>query len=434
MPAPPDGGRLRQRLKVLSLCALALLAPAGPAAAGWLDLDAECREGRHSLNGEAVYRICMPRFWNGDLVVYAHGYVSPLEPVGIPEDQLNIGGTSIEETFTRLGYAFAVTSYAHNGLAIAQGVADVTDLVRVFAAQEGEPSRVYIVGVSEGGAVATLAVERDPLTFSGGLAACGPIGWFLGQINYQVQFRVLFDYFFPGILPPSPVAVPQSVIDNWPAYEAVVRWVVTDPARYGPMVQLFRLAGVPVDVNDPEAVSDVAAHLLKVNVLGSNDAVVRLGGQPFDNTTAWYQGSDDDARLNALVQRFAADPAALQTIASFYETSGYLQRPLVTLHTTADPVVPYGHIDAYTKAVQLGSQDHLRSLAVERFGHCAFSEAEAVYAFSVLVRDVTGGPLADAEMALATPTARADYRALQRGGGTKPKSSPAPRPAAPSLP
>lgn len=44
----------------------------------------------------AVYRICMPTFppWNGDLVVYAHGYVSPTEPVGIPEDQMTLAPRS----------------------------------------------------------------------------------------------------------------------------------------------------------------------------------------------------------------------------------------------------------------------------------------------------------------------------------------------------
>ena len=289
-----DGSVRQWLLTALLVCAITALAPTGTARAGLLDPD--CREGNHSLHGRAVYRICVPLFWNGDLVVYAHGYVSPFKPVGLPRDQLSLGGRSVEDIFTRLGYAFAVTSYAHNGLAVAQGVADVVDLVGIFAALEGDPSRVYLVGVSEGGAVATLAVERHPETFDGALAACAPIGSFWGQIGYQGSFRVLFDYFFPGVLPPSPVAVPRKLIDNWRVYEAVVRAAVTDPNRYPQIVQLFRVAGVPVDVNDPQAVSDTTALLLWFNALGTNDAVLRLGGQPFDNTAVWYQGSDDDAR------------------------------------------------------------------------------------------------------------------------------------------
>ena len=55
----------------------------------------------------AVYRICMPIFppWNSDLVVFAHGYVSPTEPVGIPEDQMTLpGGITLASIANSLGY------------------------------------------------------------------------------------------------------------------------------------------------------------------------------------------------------------------------------------------------------------------------------------------------------------------------------------------
>ena len=167
------------------ICSLAAFAPS-PAPAALFDAD--CHEGHHSLQGQAVYRICMPRIWNGDLVVYAHGYVPPFAPIAIPEEPLSLDGMSLADIFTGLGYAFAVTSYAQTGLAVAQGVADVVDLVRVFETTEGDPSRVYLVGLSEGGAVATLGLERYPLTFDGGLAACGPIG-FLRADHLHRHFR-----------------------------------------------------------------------------------------------------------------------------------------------------------------------------------------------------------------------------------------------------
>lgn len=48
-----------------------------------------CEDGDQP--GGARYRICLPTvFWNGDLVVYAHGYVSPNAPVSLPEDQLTM--------------------------------------------------------------------------------------------------------------------------------------------------------------------------------------------------------------------------------------------------------------------------------------------------------------------------------------------------------
>ena len=80
----------------------------------------------------AITRVCMPApgRWNGDLVVFAHGYVSPEEPIGIPEDQLTLpDGTSLPGILNALGFGFATTSYRKNGLAILPGIEDVKDAV-----------------------------------------------------------------------------------------------------------------------------------------------------------------------------------------------------------------------------------------------------------------------------------------------------------------
>ena len=87
-----------------------------------------------------------------------------------------------------MGYAFAVTSYSKTGLAVVQGVADVVDLVDIFKKTRANPRNVYLVGVSQGGLVCTLAVEQNPGIFSGGLSLCGPIGDFRRQINYWATF------------------------------------------------------------------------------------------------------------------------------------------------------------------------------------------------------------------------------------------------------
>ena len=172
----------------------------------------------------AVYRICMPPAplrWNGDLVLYAHGYVPDLgQPLAIPEDQLHLSGVYIPDLINSMGYAFATTSYSANGLAVTQGVADVRDLVRVFKKTVGpeQVNHVYLVGVSEGGLITTLAVEKFPDVFSGGLATCGPVGDLGAQINYWGDFRVVFDHFFPGALPlwtSQNVMIPPEVMADW---------------------------------------------------------------------------------------------------------------------------------------------------------------------------------------------------------------------------
>jgi pimeloyl-ACP methyl ester carboxylesterase len=337
----------------------------------------------------AVYRICMPSLlpWNGDLVVFAHGYVSPTEPVGIPEEQMTLpGGVSIADAVTLMGYGFATTSYSTNGLAIREGLVDLIDLVGLFATAKGEPGKVYLVGASEGGLIAALAVEQHPDVFDGGLAMCGPYGDFNYQVNYFGDVRIVFDYFFPALIPGSAVEIPASLMAGWDAYYAeTVRPQIEDPANAGKVDQLLRVTGVPYDPSDSSAKEASIAKLLWYNVFATNDGVTKLGGQPFNNQERVYSGSDDDADLNQSVQRFAADQAALDAIATYYQTSGQLRAPLVTLHTTGDHVVPYWHATRYrAKTIAAGNNPWHEHLEADRYGHCSFTSGEVLGAFDRL--------------------------------------------------
>ena len=108
-----------------------------------------------SQPGGAVYDLYMPEMscWNGGIVVFAHGYVQPGLPIGVPQDQLTIGGLSLPATFNQLGYGFAASSFSTNGLAIVQGVSDTEELVENILRPQLKPSFVYLIGASEGGLV-----------------------------------------------------------------------------------------------------------------------------------------------------------------------------------------------------------------------------------------------------------------------------------------
>ncbi|GAB4258091.1 MAG: alpha/beta hydrolase [Deferrisomatales bacterium] len=363
---------------VAAVAALAALVGAQAAAQGG------CRD-YGSSEAPPVYRICEPEgTWNGDLVVFAHGYVAATEPVGIPESQLVLpDGTSIPDLVTARGYAFAATSYPENGLVIPMAVADVVRLVAFFEETVGPAERVLLTGGSEGGLVAVLGLERHPDVFDGGVAACGPIGSFRWQIQWVGDFRVLFDVFFPGVLPGSPVAIPPEVLEDWDAVY-VPRILAALAADPGAAEQLLRVSRAAVDPGNPDSVAETVVGLLWYNIFGTNDAVERLGGQPFDNSRRWYFGSDNDWLLNWRVQRFRADPGALAALEAF-ETEGRPGAPLVTLHTTADPIVPYLHEPAYTfKTFRSGAWTQRLHLPVGRYGHCAFTGEELLRAFGLL--------------------------------------------------
>jgi pimeloyl-ACP methyl ester carboxylesterase len=351
--------------------------------------EAGCTEG--TLEHGALYRVCFPGSWNGDLVLYAHGYVAPQQDLALPSDI--VGGQSISGTVTGMGYAFATTSYRANGLVAPDAVDDLLELVDTIQHRyRPDPSRNLIVGFSEGGLVATLALERHPDTFAGALAGCGPIGDFRAQLDYIDDFRVVFDYFYPGLIPGTPLDIPESVRQNWETLyvPAIVMALAAKPdaAR-----DLLAVTGAPTAGNDLQSIAETTVGVLWYNVFGTADARARLGGQPFDNSARFYSGSSDDAALNAGIQRFTADPAALSALARF-ETSGRLQGPIVNLHTTGDPIVPFRQSSLYVKKLeQNGTASFFTQIDVDRPGHCTFQPAELLNAFGSL-REKLGSPAA----------------------------------------
>lgn len=346
---------------------------------------AGCSDGL--LPRGALYRICFPTTWNGTLVLYAHGYVQPGSEIALPNDQ--IGGQSIAATVNGLGYAYATTSYRANGLVGPEATEDLVELEgTVRRLYRPDPVKTLVVGVSEGGLVAALAVERHPDRFDGALAACGPVGSVRRQLDYFENFRVVFDYLFPGIIPGSAVQVPEAVTAGWddtyaPAVAAAIQ---SHPSAAR---ELVRITGTPVASDDLTDIAVTAVGILWYNVIGSANAQARLGGQPFDNSNRVYTGSSDDAALNAGVARFTADPSALAGLAEF-ETSGDLTVPVVTLHTTGDPIVPVEQESLYSdKVSRAGATAQLSQSTVSRYGHCAFQATELLGAFSTLIGKLT---------------------------------------------
>jgi pimeloyl-ACP methyl ester carboxylesterase len=315
-------------------------------------------------------------------VVFAQGYVAPGLPLGFYNLTL-ADGSSIPDVIQRQGFAFATTSYRQNGLAILEGADDIRELVTQFHESYSVPLRTYVAGVSEGGLVAALLAERSPELFFGGLAVCGPIGDFREQINYIGDFRVLFDYFFPGIIPGSPIDIPQAVMANWSEryVPAIVAALTANPAR---AIELMRVANAAYDPANPATVVNTALDALWYNVFTTNDAVHKLGGSPFGNRLTWYFGSRNDLRLNERVQRFRASAAAVAALRP-YQTTGNLSIPLVTLHTTGDDVIPVWQELAYRLKFDASFRGRFIPLRVPRYGHCNFTTNELLGAFLLTI-------------------------------------------------
>ena len=376
---------LRLLLLVMLLCGSGIVAT--PARAQTAITPGPCVEG--TLPHGALSMFCVPSSgWNGDLVVWAHGYTAFNEPLDFQNLELP-GGIYIPDLVQSLGFAFATTSYRTNGLAILEGMDDIRELVRRFPQVAGrEPEHTYLTGASEGGIITTLLVEQYPEMFSGGLSACGPIGDFQAQINYVGDFRVLFDYFCPGVIPGGALSVPAEVIENW---ETVYVPAVKQALAANPLaaVQLIRTARAPIDRADLSTIETTTLGVLWYHTFATNDATEKLRGNPYFNTGRWYSGSANDLHLNLSVPRYEADHQALKQVER-YQTSGKVTIPMVILHTTGDEIIPYWHELLYRPKVETSGNGKVTQIPIFRYGHCNFTAGEILLGFALLVWQVTG--------------------------------------------
>ncbi|MEM8562324.1 MAG: hypothetical protein AAGF57_08830, partial [Pseudomonadota bacterium] len=107
----------------------------------------------------AVYRYEVPINWNGDLVIYAHGFRGRCTDELPP---LTVDNVPIREYLLEQGFAWAASSYAKNCYDVKDGVESSNRLARIFSEEVGEPERRFIMGFSMGGHVTGAAIEMFP--------------------------------------------------------------------------------------------------------------------------------------------------------------------------------------------------------------------------------------------------------------------------------
>ena len=374
-----------------------------------------CTKGLDANKSEMLF--CKPSapvgsFFYANLVIFAHGYVNPYFPAKkLPWDQLIFtapDGSKITsyDMVTKLGYYFASTSYRANGLVVQDAIQDLL-LARKWAVSKIGfrllGVNVILAGVSEGGLITTLSVERYASSYAGGLAMCGPVGDFKGQINYWGDFRTLYDAFYNPFTPSyggSAISIPDKLITSWysrlePATLSALKTQVLAQAALDPAktMRLLDATTAPYVAADPTSMAATISGLLDYNIFATNNGQSVLGGNPYGNATTSYSVLSSD--LVAPIQRYTASASALTNLAK-YETTGKLSKPLVLLHNQGDPIVPYWHTSKYAAKVAAGSKFSVQTAAAY-YGHCNFSESDIMTAFNQLGSYVSGATLAAAQ-------------------------------------
>jgi pimeloyl-ACP methyl ester carboxylesterase len=332
----------------------------------------------------ALYAFAVPDDWNGDLIIYGHGIVDPAAPVLLPTTQ--DGFTELREALLQRGFAVAYSSYSENGYALKDAFQRLHELPALFEARIGlRPDRVYLMGHSLGAVAVQMLAEQFPGKYDGALAMCGFVGGGPPEVEYLGDVRVLFDAYFPGVLPGDVITVPVNALfrPTDPLFVGVLTALQRGLFTPGTPTLAFATAAKLPFTSAQELIAG-ALTAIGFNLRFTNDLLERTHGHPFyDNLDTLYP-----VAVDPIAGRFEASPSGLKFFEHFYAPSGDIRSPMLTLHSTRDPVVPLFHEALYA---DLAPAHWLVQRTTNSFGHCAFNQQEVLTAFDDLVRWVTHG-------------------------------------------
>lgn len=334
----------------------------------------------------ALFAMYRPARWKGDLVLYAHGFTPPTDPIHLPPIE------DLRDQLLAQGYAVAYSSFSENGLAVRDGIRQTEQLVGRFSDRLGRPRRVFIIGSSFGGLIAVAMAERDPERYAGLLTVSGLIGGSRGLLDYISHVRVLFDAVYPGVLPGDLLHMPPGLNLNQHVVGPAVQAMSTSPQGVG-IISLLAPSPVPY-ASGPELVQSIATAL-SLHFIEIQDLLQRTNGESFfDNSSRTYSGPLPAALLadiNARVARYHSTEDVQEFLDRNYETTGRLRIPMLALSNERDPQVPSWNESRYRERVaKRGRLDLLEQRSFARYGHSEkFTPADIAQAFGELVLRAT---------------------------------------------
>ena len=393
---------MRRVLVAVSVLTLVLVSTSGVALA--THSPASQREVVGVDTNGAQFALFLPYHWNGDLAVYAHGFIDPAASIALPDAApVDVAPWVVElrERLLQAGYAVAYSSFSENGWAVNDGAQRTRELRPLFSYYFPTPNRTFVIGRSLGALTTMLLIEKYAIESSGisvlgiisiglgservldgALALCGPVGGGRKQTDYVGHTRALFDFFYPGVIPGDVLHVQATDYSNTsPQVQAIVGSILANPNAAVALASVDQIE-LPW-TSFPELITSIV-RVLGYNILGTNDLLKRTGGaSPFENRSVTYTGLGAlDAAVNAGVDRFAGESRAFNYLKNFYQPTGQLQTKVLTLHTTLDPDVPFAHEASLAAIVaKAGVSNKLVQQSYNRYGHCNFSPAEAASAF-----------------------------------------------------
>jgi hypothetical protein len=360
---------------------------------------ATCYTAKHETG--AYITAAMPKSWNGNLIVFAHGGPSLVPPTaGGSKSDLDKYSFAV-----RRGFAWVASSYRREGYGAAMAAADTDNARKFFIARIGKPQRTILHGASYGGLVGAKLIETYAKNPDGGLNFDGAFfnsGAVMGAtLNYEqrVDLRTVYQYYckntprsdeaqYPlwnGVAPDSKMTLKDldTLVDECTG--------VGHPAASRNEPQKQNLANILGVMGYPENL--LVRHMQAATLLFRDIVKNTTGGRnPFSNLGIRYKGSSDDAALNRDVVRFGADAAAAAALKADGDPTGVLPVPVVSIHSINDPQVVVEAQSAYQDAVKAaGSGDRLVQAFTDESAHTGQSSPELAAGLDALMQWIEKG-------------------------------------------
>ncbi len=364
------------------------------------------------------FALAIPKAWNHQALLFAHGYTMPDSPVAVSADPVDKDpALGLLKLAYGQGFAVGHSAYDKAGVGVetgAKATLRLGDLARRLGA-----TRTYVSGGSMGGSIVMALIEQHPKAFAGALSACGVTQGWEQEIGGLIDMRALYNsltrgtpYALPGdqdllrsalpTLPPagstaSPAAFQTTQLIR---IASPILRLFADAKRdpQGPAAAIVRkLASLTGSEPDP---ASFIYPLVTVG-LGMDDMRATFGGNVYGNRGKAYASpeltADEAAALNRDVQRIDADPAAVAYAHVWHQTEGTFRTPLVAAHNQIDPLVPYSQalglqarVEAYGDPQRLTlitvppQRAEIPGSGVTGYVHCGFTPDQMAGAWSTL--------------------------------------------------
>lgn len=338
-------------------------------------------------DGGAFFTIVVPEAWNGDLVIWNHGF-----DLDMPAPMPDLGPLAAVQLAQ--GFAVAASSYRQIGWAVFKTKNDLQKLLNIFKANFGRPGQIFVTGASLGGIVTAAAIEEVNLgNVVGALSICGAVG---GSRNWDaaLDLRLIYDTvcgsvpeaFIPGGAEGLPEGFPFT--NNELALRVNQCTGNLLPPSFRTPVQRDNLAKILELTQIPESflLRDMGFATFAMSDLVHDPR--KLNGRVGTGNFEVFYG---DASIDANIARVSPHRGAENRLARHYTPTGDVEdTKIVSIHTDKDGLVVVENESEYAAVVP--AENLTTAIVVEAVpSHCGFTDAEGVAAWESLRRWVAGG-------------------------------------------